>query len=139
MWKWIMALTSAGLLLSVSIAIARDAADESNAPRKLDNVLNERVAVLREIAKLRRAAHNRGEAKLDACLVADVDVLEAELELAQDPEKRIALLQQLLSVARKRERIMQELARTNEVTDIDALRAKASRLKAEARLLREQT
>jgi hypothetical protein len=86
-----IAFVLVGLLLSVSVLLAKGPTDEVDAPRDAKGVLKERLALLKEIAELRRTAYEQGNEQLDTVLAADVELSEAEIELAATPAERVAI------------------------------------------------
>ncbi len=110
-------------------------------PQTVDNVeklLHERLGMLVEIAKLQLQAYQQGESNFEAVLSAQTDVLSARLELAKTVEERIMIRKNLLETARQLEEVTTRLVQAREASQIDVLRAKALRLRAEADLLRER-
>src|SRR5262249_18379361 len=61
-------------------------------------LLNERLALAREMADLVRASHSRGTVGIDAVLQANLRVLAAELELCDTQKERIAVLEKMVAV-----------------------------------------
>lgn len=127
------------LLISVSVLRAKGRTDRADRPVTAQTLLKERLAVLKEIAKLRRVAHEQGDESIDAVLAAEDQVAAAELELATVPAERIAALERLVTIAKDRERYVTANAEHNEASVIEPLSAKAFRLRAEANLISERS
>ena len=69
---------------------------------------------------------------------ANDQLIDAELELANDIEERIALLQQRVELMTNLLKVVEEMARAGEVTQASVLSAKADLLKARINLERER-
>ena len=118
------------------------AGESSNSPtdsERVREILNERLEVLTAIAKLQRQGYQSGETDLASVLAAEADVLSAKLELANTSEERIAILEQTVENARQLEEVTHKLLETRSGSRVDALKAKAFRLRAEADLLRTRS
>jgi outer membrane protein TolC len=102
-------------------------------------ILQERLAVLSEIATLQRKAYEAGEVQLPAVLSAESDVVSAKLELAPTAAERIAILETMVENARELEEVAERLAEAREATTVDHLKAKAFRLRAQAELVRARS
>jgi outer membrane protein TolC len=109
-------------------------ADES----RINELLKERLAVLDEVAKLNRAAYERGEASTEAVLASESDVLLAKLELSTTQDERIAIREDLVASAKQLEELTIRMMEAGQGTQIDRLKAKALRLRAESDLIRER-
>lgn len=102
-------------------------------------ILKKRLDVLREIARQQRTAYVAGEAGISSVIRADVNVLDAQLELAIKPDERVAIRKKTLKQASSLEAAAKKLHKAKQATSIDMLRAQAFRLRCEAELLREQS
>ena len=111
----------------------------SHAYIHVKHLLKKRLEILQEIAKLQRTSYLRGEASLDSAIRSQVDALQAELELATKPDKRVAIRKKLLKQATELEAAAKKQFEAKEGTKADMLRAKAFRLRAEADLLIEKS
>ena len=141
-----LALSLAVTTIVFAQAIPSSAADDSkkkatanHANVHVRTLLKKRLDVLQQIAKLRRAAYLQGEAGLNSVIRSQLDVLDAQLELAVKPAERIAIRKMVLKHARELEAAAKTRFQAKQATSIDVLRAKAFRLRAEADLLREQS
>ena len=101
--------------------------------------LQERLVLLREIADLYSALFGMGEASYSEVLASQQEYLQAQLELAKEPAKRIEILRVYVQVAGRLERgTVEKLVQAKEVGRQDLLKVQAARLKAEADLADEQ-
>jgi len=107
-------------------------------PTRVNELLSERESVLVQVSKLQRAAYERGEASLDSVLASETDVLLAKLELADTAEQRIAIRESLVDAARQLEEAAKRLFEAGQCSQVDTLKAKALRLRAEADLIHER-
>jgi outer membrane protein TolC len=101
-------------------------------------LLMERRNVLKEVNDIQRRGYERGELQLPDLLLTNRDLLEAELELADDKSQRIAICERLVKTFEDIEAISQRRQASGEVTIMDTLNSKAARLKAQARLANER-
>ena len=129
------AATFACLLLILSGASAGDAPSTAKTS-DVDKLLEERLALLREIAQDRRKSYESGQASLITVLSSELDVLAARLELAKMQEDKIAILEETLKSAGQLEEITTKLVDAGETPRTDLLQAKAFRLKTQADLMR---
>jgi len=122
-------------LLGMCCAAIAAAADSPEAKK----LLMERRNVLKEIADIQRRGYARGELQLHDLLLTNRDLLEAELELADDKSQRIEICERLVKTLEDIEAISQRMQAAGEVTIIDVLSSKAARLKAQAQLANERS
>ncbi len=106
---------------------------------EVEKLLRERLQVLIEAARLQKQAYNAGQVRFDAVASIQLDVLAARLELAKKSDERIKIRRENLEIAAQIEKFTTRLLRAGEATRVDALKAKALRLRAEADLKREQS
>ena len=104
----------------------------------VEKLLRERLEVLVQVAQLQQKAYETGEAGFEDVSSAQTDVLVAHLELVETVEERKNIRQQMLDVSRQIEDTTNQLFQAREATQVDVLKAKALRLRAEADLAREQ-
>lgn len=120
----------------------KPAAGKNTVPStKSDDVkklLGERLQTLVEIAKLQEQAYKQGRSSLDAALSAQADVLYARLELAKTPAERITIREELLGAARQLQEVTDRMFQAREASQVDLLKAKALRLRAEADVIQER-
>lgn len=105
---------------------------------KAEPLLQKRLEVLAQVAALQREAFQRGEANSDAVLLAQDELLEAELELTADRAARIVIYERFVEAAAGVEKLVGQQYDAGEATLVDVLKTKAAHLKAQADLLSEQ-
>ena len=121
------------ILLATTFAIA--APPESAETKKL---LLERRNVLKQVADLQGKAYENGQVRIEPLLLAQRDLFEAELELAEMKRQRIDICERLVKAMENIEAVTQKQNRAGERTIIDILSSKAARLKAQAQLANER-
>ncbi len=82
-----------------------------------------------EIEGLQREAYRQGEATFEVVVSAELDVLQARLELASTSEERNRVRREMLGPATQLEQIVTELFKARQSTSADVLRAKCLRLR----------
>ena len=127
------ALTTLVLCLLISASVE---AQGQGLDPDVEKILRERLVVLQETAKLQREAHRIGRAALTAIVETDKTVLDAELELTK--AERVRVREEMLKIAESLETTVSQLAKANEATHVDMLRARANRLRAAADLALER-
>lgn len=118
-----------------STAESKDVSRESDEVAKL---LQKRLEVLREIVKVQRAAYKMGQVRFDLVVKAQIDVLNAQIELAKSPIERIAIRKNLVQQAMQMEKVTKQLFDAMQVGRAELLMAQAFRLRAQADLKREE-
>lgn len=106
------------------------------AKTKLDELLKERLAVLREIAKQTAAEYRIGKASIDRVHHAQMAVVRARLESSDSDKERLAILEEAVALAKDTEKTAAQLYETRRVAASDPLVAKAGRLEVEIALER---
>ncbi len=120
--------------LQPSTAESKEVSTESDEVAKL---LRKRLDVLREIVKIQRAAYMMGQVRFDAVVKSQIDVLDAQIELAKSPIERIAIRKNLVQQAMQMEKFTKQLFDGMQAGRADLLKAQAFRLRAQADLKRE--
>ena len=118
---------------------AKSDRDHQTGIGEVEKLLRQRLQVLIEAARLQQEAYKAGEVRFDAVASLQLDVLAARLELAKKSDERIKIRRETLEMAAQIEKFTTRLLRANEATQVDVLKAKALRLRAEADLKREQS
>jgi outer membrane protein TolC len=119
-------------------APAAATANDSKGP-KLQGLLKERVAILRDLVKATIADYRTGKISFDRLHQARKTLLHAELELCESDKERIALLEKMVTLAKEQEESASQLYRTGAVPHSDVLMAAADRLDAEIALERARS
>lgn len=128
-----VALCGTCVALSMAWAVPQDS--KSDEARKF---LEERKAVLEKLVEIHRQAAEVGAGSLDAVRLAQKELLEAELDLAEQPSERVEILERLVKTMQDREEYLEQLRNARGGSPIDVLKARAARLKTQADLSRER-
>lgn len=131
--KWSMG--AAVLLIVVcGSAYAMQETQESDVP--VDDLLVEFKDVLKDRRVHMAAQYKDGRLRYSDMLVAENELLEAELSVIVDPSERIAALEKQLQNCKLLEKQMAARADVGQVTGSELLEAKTRRLMAEIKLKR---
>lgn len=103
---------------------------------KLNALLAERLATLREVVKLTEANYNAGSGSRDKVIEARFAVLAAELDMCETGPDRVKVLERVVAETKQLEAEAEELVRGRVAPQTTALAAKARRLDAEIKLER---
>jgi len=104
--------------------------------KKVDDLLKERLAILKELVTLTRSAYMAGTGTFADLRKANVSLLRAELELCESEKERIAVHEKAVASARDAERVAAQLHKSGSGTQAALLAARAERLDAEIALER---
>ena len=130
-------LTGAAVpLLIIGLGMAPTATGNIAQPEKIQKLLEEQRAVLKEAVQLAVREYRTGRVDFDSVLELRRDLLIAELELAASREERIKLLEEFAELANEFEKFATERFRSGQGTQVDVLRAKAALLKSQIDLER---
>jgi outer membrane protein TolC len=105
---------------------------------EVKKLLLERRNVLKEITDLQSKAYESGQVRVDSVLLAQRDLFEAELELAEQQSQRLEICERLVKTLEHFEAVSQKQHSSGVVSSIDVLSSKAARLKAQAQLANER-
>lgn len=105
---------------------------------KITVLLTERREVLKKRQRGLEQLHRMGDVRVDDVLRASHELLDAELTLTANREKRIALRQQQVSVMKKLEKAHSDNVDVGISNPVDLLTTRAERLQAEVELEREK-
>ncbi len=97
----------------------------------------QRIATLQQACDYVHAMYDQGQITADEMFRVDRRLIDAKLDATTAPAERIQLLQRALDTARKQERIAAEHERAGTGPALDALDAKAERLRVEIQLAQE--
>jgi len=120
---------------ALAVALAHPALGNDGAVRKLQE---ERLGVLREVARHARALYEAGSTTLTTVDAAERELWAAELELTDVPAKRVEILGRALGAARTMEEYAQKRHETGTGNGLEARQAKAARLQVEIELAKER-
>ena len=135
-WIW-FGLLASSLLVALPVTAQQPGETTTDVASELKQLQVNRVAVLKELTNLSLVGYRQGEFALDQVLAAQHDLTEAQLEMAETSEQRIALLETQLKIAQRTLEAAEQLSRAREVSVCDVLRAKAALMGVEIKLLQE--
>lgn len=103
---------------------------------ELQKLLKTRYNIALQMLRTVEFQHSRGIESAEALFEAARRVTEAEIELSDDPQRKIAALEKLLEIADRVERRQSELWKAGRLFESGRLEARYERLSIEIRLLR---
>lgn len=107
--------------------------------RSLAELRKERIAIYEKIVPIVLEQYKSGIASYPDYARAEEDVLTAKLEMTAKPSERIAILQEQLKLAEKIADNIEQASRAGaQLTQADALRARAHCLSIEIQLVKER-
>ncbi|EAQ78119.1 hypothetical protein [Blastopirellula marina] len=134
--------TTPFLLVALSVSVNLPSAfgqDDANSPTEsqIQQLLNRRVDQLRKVSELLAVQfENGGESNYDRLLTVQIKLHEAEIEAAETPEARLAILEAYLKTAKKLADFTDMKFRNGEGSAVDSLLAQAAATGVEIRLLK---
>lgn len=134
-WLRLGLLTS---FLFVALPVMAQHGSETDFAAELTKLRMNRVATLQQLLDLSFAGYRQGEFGIDQVLDAQHDLMEAQLEIAETPHQRIAMLERQLEITQKTLEAAEKLCAAQEVSQCDTLRAKAALMGVEIKLLQER-
>jgi hypothetical protein len=114
-------------------------ADEPKPPAdeaKIKDLQKERLALLREMARLVGERFRNGQGTWEELREADRVLLNAELDDCGTDKERMDVLEKLLALAKDREKMTEQLTKAGQMRTGAAMLARADRLQAEIDLAR---
>lgn len=129
------------VLLLLAATFALSAADAPPSPATATDVrqlLQERRDVLAQLTEVRQKLYQEGRVAIDAVGRAQLDLLDAELELAETPRERVTACESRLQAATDLEALAQARYQSAQATFEDVLECKALRLQVQVDLLKAQ-
>lgn len=114
-------------------------AEEPAAKSKVDELLKERLAVIREIVKQTTEKYKGGTGSIDQVREATRMALEAELELCDSIKERIAVFERFVIETKKNEEASARFVLAGQGPTTWLLKAKSDRLQVEIALERAKT
>lgn len=113
----------------LAVALSADCFATPAATTDLDELRMERLELLRQLLKMSEEQYEVGTIRINAVMVAQQELLSAELEAADSREARIRILSDQVAVAKKLEEISNAQFEQGLAPQIDFLQAKSIRLK----------
>jgi hypothetical protein len=125
-----------------ALAAAKGGVEKAPAPAagvppqttRLQDLHQERLAILRAVADQVSEAHRRGETHQAAVLEANLAVLQAELDACATDQERLPVLEKLAAAARAQEDRIAALVKAGNVSSTHLQQARVKRLEAEIAL-----
>jgi len=105
---------------------------------RLRALLTEKRDALRQIEESRRSDHQQGIDNQEHLIRASLAVIDADLDLAQTPNERVALCEKRVRLRRELESFVQAQRQAGVGTLVELQQAKVDRLDAEIALERER-
>ena len=123
---------SRGLHISLLVAVvllgfglAAVAVDTTDPADKVKELREQRLGVLKEIHNFAASGFQSGEMPAEAVHRAKLDVLQAQLALANSKKERVALLEAAVSEGEQWQAVVRNQVELGEVSKVDLLRAQA--------------
>jgi outer membrane protein TolC len=132
-----LGLLVGSLLVTLPVMAQQDSDPTTDLAAELTKLQTQRVATLKQLAELQFAMYRSGECFVHEVLTAQHDLFEAQLEMAETPAQRIALLESQVKMAKQTLDAAENLCAVGQVSRCDPLRAKAALLGVEIKLLQE--
>ena len=118
--------------------VAGGEAKETNQSQKLEELLKERRDTLQQLVEVVTAEYRHGTTGFESVARATDQLIDAELELAKNPEGRIAILQRRVELMKGLFAVVDMRLKNGQVTKAQVLAAQATLLKSRIQLIREQ-
>lgn len=126
-------------VLAVTVIVLGPVAAGQADNAKIKQLLQERLATLKEVVKVATQDYQAGKVSFDRVSKATNDLLNAELELCQTDKERIAVFEKLVATAKDNETSAKARFKAGVALQSDVLLATASRLDAEIALERAKS
>ena len=134
---WLRLGLLTGFLL-LAVPVMAQQGTETDLAAELTKLRMNRVATLQRLLDLSFVGYRQGQFPIDQVLDAQHDLMEAQLEIAETPDQRIAMLERQLEITHKTLEAAKKLRAAHEVSQCDTLRAKAALMGVEIKLLQER-
>jgi outer membrane protein TolC len=109
---------------------AASAAEQGEANDKIKELMQKRLVTVTEIHKLLLKGFMGGQVPFDRVLEARAAMLRAELDLAETKQDRIKVHVEMVKTAEEMVEIVNRLAKAQQATRVDVLKAEAQLLEA---------
>jgi hypothetical protein len=143
MKRCIIAVAAATVLILLAVVVPAPAgepqgkADDAHAAQ-LEALQAERIEALNKVVTLTIAGYEQGTSDIDAVLSAQNQLIEAELESADEPAKRVALLTRQLGMVDRLLKVAEAKRAAGTGTEVAVYQGKSLQLKVKIKLLRER-
>jgi outer membrane protein TolC len=112
---------------------------KGEASEQIESLLKERRDTLRRVVDVLTQQYENGSAAFESIMLASERLFDAELELAATKAERIAIYEKRVSALRAMEKFAEGRFKAGfRTTEVELLDARAARLQAQIRLLREK-
>ena len=118
--------------------IAGGETKKANEVDKLEKLLTQRRDTLRQLVDVVTEQYRHGTTGFESVARATDQLIDAELELAKNPEGRIAILQRRVELMKGLFAMVDMRFKNGQVTQAQVLAAKAALLQSQIHLTREQ-
>ncbi|MFO1023428.1 MAG: TolC family protein [Planctomycetales bacterium] len=122
--KMIVGSVAALVLVTAGFGFGYNAKEET----KLDGLLKNLLTVRKEIVTILQEKRKLGQVSMPDVIQAEVEALQAQLELCQTEDERIAVLKQMEVVFENWEKVADHGFKSGALTQEDVLRIKAKRI-----------
>ena len=136
--KVLMAVLAAAVGV-VTWPVASGETEEVSQTQKLDELLRERQATLRQLVKVVTVEYRQGTSGFESVLRATDQLIDAELELAENAKGRIIILQRRVELMKSLFSMVEAKFKAGQVRQVQVLTAQAALLEAQIQLAREQS
>ena len=133
-----------GLLILLTLVVRSTTAEPQSKPKdddaaQLKSLQDERVDVLTQLVKVTMAYCEQGTCRIEEGISAQNQLMAAQLDSTDEPEKRVALLTQQVELASTLLKMAEQRHEAGLITIADVYRARSCLLDVKIRLLRERT
>ena len=133
-----------GLLILLAFVVRSTTAERQPEPKdddaaQLKALQDERVEVLTKLVTVTTAHYEQGTCGIEDNISAQNQLVAAQLDSTDEPEKRVALLTQQVELANTLLKMAEQRQEAGITTVVDVYRAKSCLLDVKIRLLRERT
>ena len=135
-----MSVAILALMISFAHSAGTEARETKSAAQQksIAELQQERLAVLDELVIFATNDYQNARAVFGKVVQAQQQLLEAQLEIAENHESRLKALKKSVELATQWQQIAEARKQAGRGTETDVLQSKANRLKAEIALHREQ-
>jgi outer membrane protein TolC len=122
------------VVVATSIAVAQQGRSETPVAK----LIEERNQLLRKRVELVKAQYETGVASLEAVILAERELLQAQLDLATTAKERVAIRETQLKIAKEHEKRAEALFASGLRPESELITARIDRLTAQINLIRER-
>ncbi len=126
-------------IIAVSLIVARTAAAEEDLAVQIKALQNERVETLTKLVAYCRTEFAVGMRRCEAVIAAETDLVNAQMDAANKPEERIAMLTERVKSQTEFLKIVEGKRQMEAVGLANVYRARSLLLNTEIMLLRERS